>query len=142
MARTVKLTAAEFREKHARRLKGAVDDIRLGVDRVVDAPGVKAAAKKDKWIQNLSKQETVDKWARRVAAVPLDDWKAKMINKGIGRIAAGIDAAAPKVEEFAEKLIAHQNTGLAKIDAMPDLTLEDSIQRMSTWTRHMTTFKR
>lgn len=142
MARTVKLTAAEFREKHARRLKGAVDDIRLGVDRVVDAPGVKAAAKKDKWIQNLSKQETVDKWARRVAAVPLDDWKAQMINKGIGRIAAGIDAAAPKVEEFAEKLIAHQNTGLAKIDAMPDLTLEDSIQRMSTWTRHMTTFKR
>lgn len=142
MAKTVKLTAAEFREKHARRLKGAVDDIRLGVERVTEAPGAKAALKKDKWIQNLSKQETVDKWARRVASVTLEDWKNQMVNKGIGRIAAGIDAAAPKVEEFAEKLIAHQNTGLAKIDGMPDLTLEDSIQRMSSWTRHMSTFKR
>jgi len=142
MAKQVKLTAAEFREKHARRLKASVDDIRAGVERVTEAPGAKAAAKADKWIQNLSKQETVDKWKRQVGKVSLDDWKSAMTNKGVGRIAAGIDASAAKVEEFADKLIQHQNAGLGKIAGMPDLTLEDSIQRMTEWTRHMSNFKR
>lgn len=138
----VKLNAQQFREKHARRLKAAVDDIREGVQRVQEAPGKKAAAKKDKWIQNLSKQETVDKWARQTASVTLEDWKDKMINKGVGRIAAGIDGAAAKVEDFAEKLIAHENQGLQQLEQMPDLTLEDSIQRASAWIRHMSNFKR
>ncbi len=138
----VKLTPAEFREKHARRLKAAVEDIRLGVERVDVAPGEKAAAKVDKWHQAISSQDTKDKWRRRVAAVSLQDWKEKMINKGVGRIAAGIDAAGPKVEEFAEKLIAHQNAGLGAIDKMPDLTLEDSISRATAWIRHMSQFKR
>lgn len=138
----VKLNPQQFREKHARRLKAAVDDIRLGVERVTKAPGGLAAAKKDKWIQNLQKTETVEKWARRTAAVTLEDWKEKMLTKGVGRIAAGVDGAAAKVEDFAEKLIAHQNSGLTQIEQMPDLTLEDSIQRASAWIRHMSNFKR
>ena len=138
----VKLTAEEFAEKHARRLKGSVEDIRRGIERVTDAPGPKAAAKKDKWIAKLSEQSTQDKWARRVAAVTLEEWKAKTLNKGVGRIAAGIDEAHDKVVDFAGKLIDHQNAGLGTIDKMPDLTLEDSVARASTWIRHMSKFKR
>ena len=138
----VKLTPSEFREKHARRLKGAVEDIRAGVERVTEAPGLKAAAKADKWHAAMSSQDTKDKWRRRVASTTLEDWKEKMINKGVGRIAAGIDGASAKVEEFAEKLIAHQNAGLTTIEKMPDLTLEDSISRATAWIRHMSNFKR
>lgn len=142
MAKTVKLTAQEFREKHARRLKAAVPDIQAGVARVTDAPGAKAAEKVDKWHQSISAQETKDKWQRRVASVSVDEWKAHMLNKGVPRIAAGIDGAAAKVEEFAEKLIVHQNAGLQQIDRMPDLTLEDSISRATAWIRHMSSFRR
>lgn len=138
----VKLTAAEFREKHARRLKAAVDDIRDGVGRVTEAPGKKAAEKADKWHQNISSEKTKSKWKERVGSVPLEEWKDKMLTKGVGRVAAGIDAAGPKVEAFAEKLIAHQNTGLAEIERMPDLTLEDSVSRATAWIRHMSKFKR
>ncbi len=138
----VKLTPQEFREKHARRLKASVEDIRAGVERVTEAPGQKAAAKADKWFAAISSQDTKDKWKRRVAAVSLEEWKGKMIDKGVGRIAQGIDGAAAKVEDFAEKLIAHQNAGLGQIEKMPDLTLEDSISRSTAWIRHMSTFKR
>lgn len=138
----VKLNAQEFREKHARRLKAAVPDIQRGVENVTEAPGAKAAAQSEKWIQNLTKQSTVEKWVRQVGGVPLEDWKKAMLQKGVGRIAAGIDNASAKVEDFAEKLITHQNNGLRDIEAMPDLTLEDSVQRASTWIRHMANFRR
>jgi hypothetical protein len=142
MAKTVKLTAQEFQEKHARRLKAAVPDIQAGVNRVTEAPGVKAAEKVDKWHAAISAQETKDKWQRRVASVSVDQWKSHMLSKGVPRIAAGIDGAADKVVEFAEKLIAHENAGLVQIERMPDLTLEDSISRATTWIRHMSNFKR
>lgn len=137
---TVKLTAEEFQEKHARRLKAAVEDMRAGVTRVTEAPGRKAAAKKAKWIAALSDPRTQDKWARRVAAVTVDEWKAAMIDKGINRVAAGIDGAKEKVIEFANKMIPHMNSGLSELETMPDLTLEDSVSRASYWIRHMAKF--
>jgi len=38
-------------------------------------------------------------------------------------------------------LIDHQNAGLVTLEKMPDLTLEDSINRMAAWTRHMANLK-
>lgn len=137
----VKLTSAEFQEKHARRLKAAVEDMRAGVARVTEAPGRKAAEKKQKWIARLSDPATQDKWARRVAAVTVDEWKDSMLNKGINRVAAGIDGAKAKVIAFADAMIPHQNTGLTELEKMPDLTLEDSVNRASFWIRHMAKFK-
>lgn len=137
----VKLTAEQFQEKHARRLKAAVEDMRAGVSRVTEAPGRKAAAKKQKWIARLSDPATQEKWARRVAAVTVDEWKDSMLNKGINRVAAGIDGAKSKVIAFAEAMIPHQNSGLTELSGMPDLTLEDSVNRASFWIRHMAKFK-
>jgi len=141
MAKKVKLTAAEFQEKHNRRLKASVPDIQAGVQRVTEAPGAKAAEKVEKWHAAISAQETKDKWKRRVAAVSVDEWKAHMLNKGVPRIAAGIDGAAAKVVQFAEKLISHENAGLVEIETMADLTLEDSINRATWWIRHMSNFQ-
>ena len=137
----VKLTAAEYAEKQAARLKAALEDIRKGVNRVTVSPGTAAAAKYDKWKAALANTANQEKWKRRVAAVGLEEWKQAMSEKGIGRIAVGIDASRAKVEKFATALIAHQNAGLGKIASMPDLTLEDSIQRAAAWIRHMSTFK-
>ena len=138
----VKLTPEEFADKHARRLKGAIDDMRAGIERVDEAPGKKAAAKKAKWADRMSRTETHDKWAKRVGEVPLDSWKKKMTDKGLPRVAGGIDDARDKVVNFAEALIDHQNAGLKDIEKMPDLTLEDSIARAQAWIRHMAKFKR
>lgn len=138
----VKLTPQEFQEKHARNLKASVPDIRRGVERVTDSPTAKAAAQQEKMLSRLTEAVASGKWAAGLRRVSLEEWKDKTLNKGIGRIAAGIDAAAPKVVAFATDLIAFENTLMSRIEAMPDLTLEDSIQRATEWIRGMAKFER
>jgi len=137
-----KLTPSEATEKHARRLKGATEDIRRGVSRVTEAPGEKAAAKEQKFRQNLLASIDNGKWARRVKSVSLGEWQSLMSEKGIPRIAAGVDASADKIEDFFSQLFAHQEGLERKVSGMSDLTLEDSIARMTTWVRGMSDFQR
>ena len=136
-----KITADEFVEKHARRTKAALADMRAVGNRGTRAPGVAAAAKADKMRVNLIEALDSGKWARRVASVSVEDWKDAMINKGINRVAAGVDAAAGKTRAFAEQLLPHQAGLMSEIDQMPDLTIEDSIGRMTTWVRGMAKFE-
>lgn len=137
-----KLTPKEFQEKHNRRLKAATEDMRLGVERVTESPTLKAAAKADKMRAEIVRSIDSGKWAAGLKRVTLEDWKSKMINKGVSRVAAGIDEAAPKVEAFAAELLPHIDAGKAAIDKLPDITLDDSINRMTTFTRHMAKFVR
>jgi len=139
---TIRVTPEEYAEKHARRLKASVEDIRRGLERVTVSPTAKAADSQDKMIARLTESVTSGKWARRLRAVTLEEWKAKTIGKGIGRIAAGIDAAHDKQVTFAGELLPYEATLLATVEKMPDLTLEDSISRMTAWARGMARFTR
>ncbi len=135
-----KLTPAEARAKHARNLKASLEDIRAGIDRVSEAPGRRAAAKADKWHAKMSAAETKEKWQRRVGAVSLEEWKSKARDVGVARIPGGIDAAAAKVEAFYSQLFPYQESLQGRIRNMPDLTIEDSVARASTWIREMSKF--
>ena len=137
-----KLTATEFQEKHARRLKAAVEDVRKGIDRVTENPCEKAAAKQDKMLTNLTAAVSSGKWAAGLKRVSLEDWKKKARDIGVNRIAAGIDGAKSKVISFAEQLLPHIDRGQDKIKTMPDVTLDDNINRMTTFVRHMSEMKR
>jgi len=137
-----KLTATEFQEKHARRLKAAVEDVRKGIDRVTENPCDKAAAKQDKMLTNLTRSVTDGKWAAGLKRVTLEEWKRKARDIGVNRIAAGIDGAKDKVVSFAEALLPHIDRGVEKIKGMPDVTLDDNINRMTSFIRHMSEMKR
>ncbi len=137
-----KLTPIEFQEKHARRLKASVEDVRRGIDRVTENPCEKAAAKQDKMLTNLTAAVQSGKWAAGLKRVPLELWKSQARDVGVNRIAAGIDAAKDKVVAFAEELLPHIDREKAKIAAMPDVTLDDNINRMTTFIRGMANFKR
>lgn len=137
-----KLTAQEFQEKHARRLKASVEDVRKGIDRVTENPCDKAAAKADKMLANLTASVTGGKWAAGLKRVTLEEWKRKARDIGVNRIAAGIDGASDKVVAFAEQLLPHIDREQAKIKAMPDVTLDDNINRMTSFIRGMANFKR
>jgi hypothetical protein len=82
------------------------------------------------------------KWAAGLNRVTVDQWKAATINKGIPRIANGIDAAADKVVAFASQLLPFEQTLQGTVSKMPNLNLEDSINRMTAWTRGMAKFTR
>jgi len=137
-----KLTPEEFAEKHNRRTKAALEDMRAGVERVKEAPTLKAAAKQEKMRARLLEAIESGKWAAGLKRVSLEDWKQKMIDVGINRVSAGLDANKKKVEEFAAQLLPYIEEGQKKIEKMPDVTLEDNINRMTAFIRHMSKFKR
>lgn len=136
----IKLTPEEAAVKQATRLKNSTEDIRRGIDRVTEAPGVKAAAKQDKMLANLTQAVQNGKWARNVAAVSLEEWKRKTRDIGVNRIAAGIDGAKEKQVQFYTQLFAYQETVQREIQKMPDITLEDNLNRMVENARRMAQF--
>ena len=138
----IRITPEEAQEKHARRLKAATEDIRRGIDRVTESPTAKAAAKADKMLQKVSESVQSGKWAAGLRRVSLEEWKEQTRDKGVNRIAAGIDASADKVTSFFTDLFGYQDKGLAEIARMPDMTLEDSISRATAWMRYMSKFRR
>jgi len=135
----VKVTAKEFADTWKEHLDAATPRIEAGVNRVTVAPGIKAAAAVKKF--RLKMLEAIDsgRLETEVAKVPLEDWKAKMISKGVPRIRAGTEAALGEMEEFASVLIPHIEKGQAAIEKLPSLTLSDNIDRMVKFVTHMST---
>lgn len=137
-----RVTAEEFQEKHARRLKAAIPDVVKGVNAVTKSPMAAAAAKEDKMLANVTASVQSGKWKKNLLKVSLDQWKEKMIQKGSIRIAAGIDGAKEKTISFAKDLLPHVDAGRAKVKTMPDLTIQDSIARAGAFILHMSEMKR
>ena len=135
---SITINAAEAAQKHATNLKNSIDEIRRGVNAVTENPMEKAAAAKDKWVAGI--RDSADKWAARVSAVTTEEWKASMLSKGVNRIAEGVDAAIPKTTAFFEKLLPFEANLQNRIEQMPDTSLEDSVNRATTWIREMAKF--
>ena len=135
-----RVSPAEFAEKYVRRTAGAVQDYTKGIDRVTEAPGQKAAAASGKMFAKLALPETQAKYARNVAAVDLGAWKTAAKSKGAGRIAAGVQAAQGKMQNFATQLLPYVDGVVSGMADMSDLTIEDSIARASHFMREMHNF--
>lgn len=134
------LTPTQIADLQISRLSGATTRIQQGIEAVTEAPGEKAARAKDKMRTNLLKSLDDGTWEQRVASVSLADWKKAAIDKGIGRIATGITNAKPKIVKFHEQRQQHQAGIDAELANMPDVTLEDSINRMTKQVRGMAEF--
>lgn len=127
--------------KWAQRAQGATQALQDGINNVQTAPGALAAAKQDKMLQNLTAAITSGKWANNVSAVTLQQWKDSMLTKGVQRYGAGVSAAQPKMQAFMTKLLPFQANIQAQLAAMPDLTLQDNIQRAVFMMTEMAKFK-
>lgn len=136
----VRGTPNSIADKWKTRLSGATAEIQAGIQRVNVAPGQQAAAKKDKWLNNV--QASQDKWTRNVSRVSLSDWQNAAINVGVPRIAQGAAQKVGKVESFMSDFLPHLERGQAAVRAMPDNTFEARVQRAVAMMRHNATFKR
>lgn len=135
-----RVSADQAADKWASRLSGSTAEIAAGVQGVTVAPGQSAAKAADKWLANV--QAAKAKFATNVGRVSLSEWQDKMVNVGIPRIASGANANKGKVQAFQAAFLPHLDAGVAKVKAMPNLTLEDSINRAAAMIRHNATFKR
>lgn len=137
-----RISANEFAEKWQRRMKNAVEDMRQGIQRVNEAPTAKAAAKADKMLAKITEAVQSGVWSERLRKVGLEDWRQAILSKGLQRVASGVDGATDKVQDFAQQLLQHIDAGLNQIRQMPDMTIEDSVNRAAAWIRHMSKFKK
>lgn len=132
-----RVTPQEYAEKWGRRLRGATEDIRRGIDRVQTAPGELAAAQQEALLTNFQAAVNSGMWANRVRSVSLSEWQAAARDKGLPRIPQGVEAATPKMARMAAELLPAVDAAAAAANALPKVTLEDSIQRMTVFVREM-----
>jgi len=135
-------TAAQVAEKWNRRLKGSTQDIEAGINAVTSAPTQAAAAKIDKMRANIVKAIDSGKVQAGLSRVSLQDWKDKTLRKGVPRISQGADEAQGKVQSFMGELLPYIDNVKAQVKSMPDMTIEDSVNRVATFIRGMSNFKR
>lgn len=135
----VRGNAASITEKWAQRTSGATQQVIEGVQRVTEAPGVKAARNKAAYLANV--QAKADKWERNTAAVPLSDWQAATA-AGATRIAAGVQAKKGKMENFMREFIPFVEQVQSRVQAMPRGNLEQNLARMVENARGLSNFKR
>ena len=137
-----RLTPQQAGDKWKRRLQQSTTDITSGVNAVTENPAQKAIQKKDKMRQNWLASVDNGKWEAGLSRVTLSDWKNAMINKGIPRISAGAEAGMGNYIAYQQEVQPYMEQLQAEIDSMPDLTIEDSVNRMVTWMRGMANFQR
>lgn len=136
----VRLTPAEAMAKWQQRTAGATQETMAGINRVTEAPGLKAAAKSQKWLAAVTAAEP--KFKANVAAVSLEQWKKAAIEVGVPRIASGVQAKGYKYSNFANDFFPWLDQGVQRVHQMPDITLEDAINRVGAMMRHNAAFKR
>lgn len=135
-----RVSPQEMAAKWQNRLSSSTADITRGVQAVTTAPGQLAAAQRQAWLTRV--QNSADKWARNVSRVSLEDWRKKMIDVGIPRVAQGAQANVDKVQAFAQEFLPYLDRGVSSVRAMPKVTLEDRIARATAMIRHNANFKR
>lgn len=125
--------------KWARNASSAKQSMEDGVRAVTIAPGQRAAARKAEYVAGV--EAAADKWAQRVASVSLSDWQQAMLTKGVGRVAAGVQAAQSKFAAFMAQLLPYAERVKQLVAQMPKGTLEDGLRRAEAAIRAMSEFR-
>lgn len=100
-----------------------------GVDAVTQSPTEAAAAQSQAYIDGVARAATSGKWASKLRAVSLQDWKRSAKEKGASRLASGAAAAQSKVEKFWQTWGPIQEAAAEKVRQMPKATFEERKQR-------------
>lgn len=106
-------------------LSGSTNKIKAGVQAVTVSPGALAAKAAPLWAANT--QAAQSKYQRNVGNVTVQQWQDATINKGLGRIASGAQAAQSKVLAFQTQFLPYVQKTVASAPARG--TTEQNIQR-------------
>lgn len=133
----LRVDAAGYTDKYTRRITAATTDIQNGIKRVTVAPGQAAAAQANLMLAKITQSVTSGVWAKNVGAVSLSDWQNATLNKGVARIAPGVQAAQAKITTMAGKLLTAVAQAQQAANATPRGDLNTNIQRMVTFATTM-----
>lgn len=132
-----KVNANQWLTKWGTNLSAAAPYITSGVQRVTEAPGIKAAAAQQTMLANLTQSVTSGAWAARVSAVPLSQWQQSMTQKGIPRLQQGIAQAQQTKSASITAFLSAVDAAVADTNALPRGGLEQNIARSAAFQRSM-----
>lgn len=132
----------EVADRWASRLGASTDKVRSGVQAVTVSPGTLASQAAATWQARVSSQEALSKFQQNTAKLNLGDWQSSMINKGLARISSGANAAKPKFADFLSQFLPFVEGVAQRVRQMPNITLEDRINRAVAQIRGVAAFKR
>lgn len=112
-----------------------------GVQNVKTAPNTKAAAALPRWIASVNSKAVQDKFVSKNNAVTLQAWQQATTQYGVQNLSRGATKGQPKYAAFASQFYPYLSTGLAQINAMPNVTLQDRIQRAVAMMTYNASFK-
>lgn len=128
-------------QKWQRNLTQAVPTIKAGVMAVRESPMAKAADRADYYLQQVQQAVASGKFQAALRSVSLADWQQATAEKGTARIAAGVNAAMPKMQAFLGQLIPYTDNVKRTIAAMPRGGAAEADARMLAAVNLMRQFK-
>lgn len=136
----VRADATMAKDKWLANIGTATERMKTGANNVTVAPGAKAAAAADKWLARVTQAR--DKFANNVGRVTLQQWRDAYVNVGIPRVSQGAQAKQEKYLSAMQDFLPYLKQGVDKIDAMPKLSIADSIARATAMIQHNAAYKR
>lgn len=136
----VRADAGGATAKWLQNLGNATSRMEAGARAVQTAPGARAAAAADKWLARV--QQSLNKYKTNVGRVTLAQWQDAYIKVGIPRVSQGAQAKQQKYTDAMAAFLPYLAQGVARIDAMPKLTLQDSIARATAMIQHNAAYQR
>lgn len=135
----VRATAASATTKWLSNLTGAQTAMKTGAMAVQQSPGLLASQAADKWLNRVTASK--QKFITNTAAVTLSSWQNAYTGVGISRAIQGAQAKQSNVTAFQNQFLPFLQQGVAKIDAMPNNTLQDGVARAVAMINYNATFK-
>lgn len=133
----VTMTPQQVTDKWGKNLKASTPYIIAGVNAVTESPTEKAALAVDKYGQGVMAAIASGRYQKGLRDVSLNDWRTRTVAKVQTNLASGVDAAQAKHLKFATWSVTTLNQILPTINGMPNMTLEDSINRANAYMRAM-----
>jgi|SaaInl7_150m_RNA_FD_contig_21_72560_length_815_multi_21_in_0_out_0_2 hypothetical protein len=124
------LTGQEVAEKYARNMQNASQDIIKGVETTQKSQSKNAIAAKDKMTQNFNAAMAANKYEEGLTKSGDDKWRRNLINKGVPKIAIGIQTNMPEIVEAMTKVVAVGEEVKRMTSAMPKNSMADSLARV------------
>lgn len=126
-----KISPQQAADKLGQRIAQSGTAYSAGVQAVQTNPAQKAIAAKAKWEAGIQDAIANNRFVKGLQNVTLEGWKASVRDYGVNRYTGSAQKATSNYAKFAADFFPYLDTVSSEINSMPNLTLEDSIARMT-----------
>lgn len=123
--------------KWQRRTAAATQDYTDGINRVTAHPGQAAARNVNGYMNGIQNAIASGKWQANVQRGTLQDWQAAAVTKGAPRLAQGVQAAGPKMEQALARVFPMIDRAVQECQQADTSTVDGRIQKAMLFMQSM-----